>query len=103
MDSDRSGTGTDDICTDTGICSDGTGIDNEGTGSACNDDILIYCQHPISFSVIDFGSTGTGTEGTCTGTDDIGIDADGTGIGSDGTGSPSTDTYHTCTIISHFR
>ena len=56
-----------------------------------------------SYSLTEFESTGTGTDGTCTGTDNTGIRSDGTGTGTEGTESTSTDTYDIGTILSHFH
>ena len=53
----------------------------------------------ISYSLIYFECTGTGTDGTFTGTDDTGMSFDGT----EGTDSTSTDTYDIGTILSHFQ
>ena len=53
-----------------------------------------------SYSLTEFESTGTGTDGTCTGTDNTGIRSVGTGTGTEGTDSTSTDTYDIGTILS---
>ena len=52
-----------------------------------------------SYSLTEFESTGTGTDGTCTGTDNTGIRSVGTGTGTEGTDSTSTDTYDIGTIL----
>ena len=57
----------------------------------------------ISYSLIYFECTGTGTYGTFTGTDDTGMSFDGSGTGTEGTDSTSTDAYDIGTILSHFH